>query len=66
MRWSVSRWDERRRPRLLIEKTRYGLIIRAGSRDPEIVKVLGVDVAKVWLLVFGVGTAIAGLLGVLK
>ena len=50
---------------LLIEKTRYGLIIRAGSRDPEIVRVLGVDVAKVWLLVFGVGTAIAGLSGVL-
>jgi branched-chain amino acid transport system permease protein len=50
---------------LLIEKTRYGLIIRAGSRDPEIVKVLGVDVARVWLLVFGVGTAIAGLSGVL-
>ena len=50
---------------LLIEKTRYGLIIRAGSRDPEIVKVLGIDVAKVWLLVFGVGTAIAGLSGVL-
>jgi branched-chain amino acid transport system permease protein len=50
---------------LLIEKTRYGLIIRAGSRDPEIVKILGVDVARVWLLVFGVGTAIAGLSGVL-
>jgi len=50
---------------LLIEKTRFGLIIRAGSRDPEIVRVLGVDVAKVWLLVFGLGTAIAGLSGVL-
>jgi branched-chain amino acid transport system permease protein len=50
---------------LLIEKTRYGLIIRAGSRDPEIVRVLGVDISKVWLLVFGVGTAIAGLSGVL-
>jgi len=33
---------------LVIEKTRFGLIIRAGSRDPEIVRVLGVDVAKVW------------------
>ena len=32
---------------LFIEKTRYGLIIRAGSRDPEIVRVLGVDVSKV-------------------
>ena len=48
-----------------IEKTRYGLIIRAGSRDPEIVKVLGVDIANVWLLVFGIGTAIAGLSGLL-
>jgi len=50
---------------LVIEKTRFGLIIRAGSRDPEIVRVLGIDVAKVWLLVFGLGTAIAGLSGVL-
>lgn len=50
---------------LFIEKTRYGLIIRAGSRDAEIVKVLGIDVARVWLLVFGIGTAIAGLSGVL-
>jgi branched-chain amino acid transport system permease protein len=48
-----------------IQKTRYGLIIKAGSRDPEIVRVLGVDVAKVWLMVFGIGTAIAGLSGIL-
>ena len=50
---------------LVIEKTRYGLIIRAGARDPEIVRVLGIDVARVWLLVFGEGTAIAGLAGAL-
>lgn len=50
---------------VFIEKTRYGLIIRAGARDPEIVKVLGVDVSRVWLAVFGIGTAIAGLSGVL-
>jgi branched-chain amino acid transport system permease protein len=50
---------------LLIEKTRFGLIIRAGARDPEIVRVLGIDVSKVWLMVFGLGTAIAGLSGVL-
>jgi branched-chain amino acid transport system permease protein len=50
---------------LFIEKTRFGLIIRAGSRDPEIVRVLGVDIGRVWLLVFGLGTAIAGLSGVL-
>jgi branched-chain amino acid transport system permease protein len=50
---------------LFIEKTKYGLIIRAGARDPEIVRVLGIDVSKVWLIVFGLGTAIAGLSGVL-
>lgn len=50
---------------LFIEKTSYGLIIRAGARDPLIVRVLGIDVAKVWLVVFGIGTAIAGLAGVL-
>ncbi|CAN5752354.1 branched-chain amino acid ABC transporter permease [soil metagenome] len=50
---------------LFIEKTRFGLIIRAGSRDPEIVRVLGIDVARVWLMVFGLGTAIAGISGVL-
>lgn len=50
---------------LLIERTRFGLIIRAGARDPEIVRVLGIDVARVWLLVFGLGTAIAGLSGIL-
>jgi branched-chain amino acid transport system permease protein len=50
---------------LFIEKTRYGLIIRAGSRDAEIVRVLGIDISRVWLLVFGIGAAIAGLSGVL-
>jgi branched-chain amino acid transport system permease protein len=50
---------------LFLEKTRYGLIVRAGSRDGEICKVLGIDVARVWLVVFGIGTAIAGLSGVL-
>lgn len=50
---------------LFIEKTKYGLIIRAGARDPEIVRVLGIDVSKIWLLVFGLGTGIAGLSGML-
>ena len=48
---------------LFIEKTSYGLIIRAGARDPEIVRVLGIDVSKIWLVVFGIGTGIAGTVG---
>ncbi|MDL5039389.1 branched-chain amino acid ABC transporter permease [Comamonas sp. Y6] len=51
---------------LLIEKTSFGLIVRAGARDPVIVRVLGVDVSRVWLVVFGVGTGIAALAGVLS
>ena len=50
---------------LFLERTRYGLIIRAGARDPLIVRVLGVDVARVWLMVFGIGTGLAGLAGLL-
>ena len=51
---------------LFIEKTSFGLIIRAGARDNQIVQILGIDVSKVWLAVFGVGTAIAGLAGILS
>ena len=49
----------------LIQKTRYGLIIKAGAVDQEIVKVLGIDISKVWLMIFGLGCAIAGLSGIL-
>jgi branched-chain amino acid transport system permease protein len=48
---------------LFLEKTSFGLIIRAGARDPQIVRVLGVDVTRVWLIVFE--TAIAGFAGLL-
>jgi branched-chain amino acid transport system permease protein len=50
---------------LFLERTRIGLIIRAGARDPEIMRVLGVDTGRIWRLVFGLGTAIAGLAGLL-
>lgn len=51
---------------LFIEKTSFGLIVRAGARDPQIMRILGVDVARVWLIVFGLGTGIAGLAGFLS
>lgn len=50
---------------LFLERTSFGLIIRAGARDPQIVRVLGVNVARVWLFVFGIGSGIAGLAGLL-
>jgi branched-chain amino acid transport system permease protein len=48
-----------------LEKTKFGLIVRAGSRDPTMMRVLGVDISKVWLAVFGLGVGLAALGGVL-
>jgi branched-chain amino acid transport system permease protein len=50
---------------LMLEKTRLGLVIRAGARDPLIVRVLGIDFGRVRLFVFGLGCALAGLAGIL-
>ncbi|MHB2208348.1 branched-chain amino acid ABC transporter permease [Methylobacterium sp. CM6257] len=48
-----------------LERTKIGLIVRAGARDPEILRVLGVDIERLWLWVFGLGIALAALGGVL-
>lgn len=48
-----------------VNRTNVGLIIRAGSRDPLMVRALGVDLNRIWLLVFGVGCGLAGLAGAL-
>ena len=50
---------------LVVERTSFGLIVRAGVRDPEIVRVLGVDISRIRLIVFGIGTGLAGLAGIL-
>jgi branched-chain amino acid transport system permease protein len=45
--------------------TRYGLVIRAGVEDRNMVSALGIDVRKAFTLVFALGGALAGLAGVL-
>ncbi len=50
---------------LFLGRTDLGLIIRAGSRDPLMVQALGIDLGRIRLLVFGIGTLLAGLAGVL-
>ena len=50
---------------LFLDKTNVGLVVRAGSRDPLMVRALGIDLERVWLLVFAIGTAMAGLAGIL-
>jgi branched-chain amino acid transport system permease protein len=45
--------------------TRFGLIVRAGMRDPEMLGYLGIDVPKSFTLVFGLGALLAGIAGVI-
>ena len=50
---------------LFLEHTPFGRILRAGSRDPEMVGLLGINLPKVLTWVFGLGCAISGIAGVL-
>jgi branched-subunit amino acid ABC-type transport system permease component len=49
---------------LLLKKTRLGIIIRAGVQDSEMVQALGINVRRVFTLVFAIGCALAALGGV--
>ena len=50
---------------LLLTRTRIGLIIQAALTHPEMVESLGHNVPRVLMLVFGAGTGLAGLAGVI-
>ena len=49
----------------LIARTRLGIRIRAGENDREMIAALGVDIARLYTLVFALGAALAGLAGAL-
>ncbi|WP_195819010.1 branched-chain amino acid ABC transporter permease [Roseobacter sp. MH60115] len=49
----------------LIARTRIGIQIRAGESDREMIAALGVDISKLYTLVFALGAALAGLAGAL-
>lgn len=50
---------------LLITRTRIGIQIRAGESDREMIGALGIDISKLYTLVFALGAALAGLAGAL-
>jgi branched-chain amino acid transport system permease protein len=47
-------------------RTRVGMIVRAGIDDSEMVDALGIDVYKVFMLVFGIGAMAAGFAGIVN
>jgi branched-chain amino acid transport system permease protein len=48
-----------------LTRTRYGLIVRAGVENRDMVRALGIDVGRAFTLVFVIGGAAAGLAGLL-
>jgi len=49
---------------LLLNRTRIGIIIRAGVQNPEMVQALGINVRRVFTLVFVLGAALAAMGGI--
>ncbi len=51
---------------IVLYRTRVGMIVRAGIEDSVMVDVLGIDVYKVFMLVFGIGAMAAGFAGIVN
>lgn len=49
----------------LIARTRLGIRIRAGESDREMIAALGVDISRLYTIVFALGASLAGLAGAL-
>ncbi len=49
----------------LIARTRIGIQIRAGEADREMIAALGIDISRLYTLIFALGAALAGLAGAL-
>lgn len=50
---------------LLVHRTRLGVRIRAGEADREMIAALGIDIGRLYTVVFALGAALAGLAGAL-
>jgi branched-chain amino acid transport system permease protein len=50
---------------LVIQRTRLGMAIRAGSANREMVQLLGIDVGRLFQLVFAAGVALAAFAGMI-
>jgi branched-subunit amino acid ABC-type transport system permease component len=49
---------------LFLEKTPYGAMIKAGAHDSEMVRALGINLTRLRLFVFALGTALAAVAGI--
>jgi branched-chain amino acid transport system permease protein len=51
---------------LALYRTRLGMIVRAGIEDSGMVGMLGINVYRVFMVVFGIGAAAAGFAGIVN
>ncbi|MBI1202931.1 MAG: branched-chain amino acid ABC transporter permease [Rhodopseudomonas sp.] len=51
---------------IVLYRTRIGMIVRAGIEDSVMVDALGINVYKVFMLVFGIGAMAAGFAGIIN
>ena len=51
---------------VLVNRTRAGMLLRAGASDPAMVDALGVNVERLFMLVFGFGIMLAGFAGAIS
>ncbi len=50
---------------VLVQHTRLGMLIRAGASNRDMIAALGININLLYTLVFGVGTCLAGLAGIM-
>src|SRR6266581_31439 len=50
---------------VVIQRTRLGMMIRAGSHDRDMVQALGIDIDMIYRVVFALGVALAAFAGML-
>jgi branched-chain amino acid transport system permease protein len=50
---------------LFVNHTRVGMLVRAGASDSAMVSALGVDIKRLFMIVFGFGAMLAGFAGVM-
>jgi len=48
---------------ILVTKTRIGMLVRAGATNAPMVSALGVDIGRLFMIVFGFGAMLAGFAG---
>lgn len=50
---------------VLVNHTRFGMLVRAGANNAPMVSALGVNIRRLFMIVFGFGTMLAGFAGIM-